>query len=149
METSILNIADSADLVWRNKGRVALSRARYGAIKIVNVLQAGRNVAGCFVCCDAPACCPLCSSICICCDDAEYIKRKRDASKYVLIRENSLEWNEPGVVMKNGSCFGLDPCQYDVQDKVTVLYFDDPMFERITGMVRERGLHMQIGRDVF
>jgi hypothetical protein len=58
------------------------------------------------------------------------IALRKESSKYILIRENSLEWNEPRIVMKNGTCCGIDPCTYDIQDNVKVLYFDDPIFER-------------------
>lgn len=105
------------------------------SIKIVRSLKPGKDSPSCLVWCNAPACCPLCSFF-PCCDDAEYIVMKREASKYVYIRENSLEWNEPGVVMKQGSCFGIDLCIYEVQDHVKVLYFDDPMFTRISDQTR-------------
>jgi len=38
--------------------------------------------------------------------------------------------------MKPGLCCGVDPCEYDVQDNISVLYFDDKMFERITDQTR-------------
>lgn len=38
--------------------------------------------------------------------------------------------------MKNGTCCGLDPCVYDIQDRVRVIYFDDPVLERITDKTR-------------
>ncbi len=39
-------------------------------------------------------------------------------------------------MLQKGSCFGVDPCMFDIQDHVTVLYFDDPMFDRITDQTR-------------
>ena len=97
-----------------NNDRLMLSRSLKSSIKIINQLIPGQHTPGCLVCCSAPVCCPVCS-IFPCFDDAEYIKRKRESSKYVFIRENSIEWNEPKVIMRKGSCLGLDPCQYDVQ----------------------------------
>lgn len=52
----------------------------------------GKPIDGCLICCSAPACCPA-FTICPCCGDAEYIKHRRQASTYIYIRENSLEWN--------------------------------------------------------
>ena len=60
----------------------------------------------------------------------------REASNYVYIREHSLEWNDPRIVLQKGNCFGVDPCLFDIQDHVTVLYYDDPMFDRITDQTR-------------
>lgn len=117
-------------------GRPMLSRASEKSIGVVGNLVPGKNQPGCFVCCSAPSFLPLCSWIIPCCGDAEYIKVRREASKYVYIRENSLEWNEPTVILQRGPCFGIDPCLFEVQDHVTVLYYDDPMFDRITDQTR-------------
>lgn len=38
--------------------------------------------------------------------------------------------------MKHGSCCGVDPCMYEVQDRTHVLYFDNPIFDRITDQTR-------------
>ncbi len=37
-------------------------------------------------------------AVCPCCGDAEYIKSLRKASTYIYIRENSIEWNDPGIL---------------------------------------------------
>lgn len=117
------------------RARRMMSRKSVSAMGILTVLEPGEDVPGCCICCKAPACCPI-FSILPCCDDAEYVVVKREASKYIFIRENSIEWNDPEIVLKNGNCFGLDPCVYDVQDHVKVLFFDDPVFERITDQTR-------------
>ena len=111
-----------------------LGRQSRGAINLTT-LEPGTHKASCVTCLSSPSCCPLCS-ICICCDDSEYIKEKREASKYIYIRENSLEWNEPEIVMKAGSCLGVDPCLYQIHDNVHVVYYDDIMFDRITDQTR-------------
>jgi len=114
-------------------GRGMFSRKEKHNIQL-QMLEPGRDTKSCLVCCSAPACCPACS-FCPCCDDAEYVKNKREASKYIFIRENSLEWNDPEiVVMQSGSC--LDPCLYTIKDRVHTVYFDDVMFERITDQTR-------------
>lgn len=118
-----------------NRGRRMMSRRNQRAINLLMQLNPATETPSCIVCCSAPSCCPLCS-ICPCCMDADYILLKREASKYIYIRENSLEWNAPRVIMKHGTCFGIDPCIYDIQDHVQVLYFDDPMFDRITDQTR-------------
>ena len=38
--------------------------------------------------------------------------------------------------MQPGVCCGVDPCLYDVQDRVHTVYFDDVMFDRITDQTR-------------
>lgn len=118
-----------------NHGRKVMSRQQKDTINIITSLNPGQIIDGCLVCCSAPACCPLCA-LCPCCGDAEYITSKRNASTYIYIRENSVEWNEPSVVMQPGVCCGIDPCLYDVQDHVQVLYFDDVVFDRITDQTR-------------
>jgi hypothetical protein len=112
-----------------------MSRKGKGKIKILQALAPGTATPGCFVCCSAPACCPILSML-PCCNDPEYIHVKRESSKYVFIRENSIEWNMPSVVMKQGSCCGVDPCIYEIQDNIKVLYFDDPTFNRISDQTR-------------
>lgn len=118
-----------------NAGRAIFIRNSDDDIRIKSALVPGSNSSGCFICCSAPTCCPM-LSVLPCFDDAQYVKLKRESSKYVYIRENSIEWNEPSVIMKNGSCLGVDLCHYDIQDHVTVLYFDDPMFDRLSDQTR-------------
>ena len=120
---------------YTNMGRRMMSRKGKGKIRIMTSLSPGQKTPGCLVCCNAPACCPM-ISVCPCCNDSEYIHVKKESSKYIYIRENSIEWNDPSVVMKNGSCCGIDPCLYDIQDNVKVIYFDDPSFSRITDQTR-------------
>eukprot|EP01036_Dinobryon_divergens_P035343 gene35343-45772_t len=98
---------------YKNLSRRVMSRKSLNSINLVGSIKPGA-----------------------CCGDAEYIQVKRLASTYIHIRENSIEWNEPTVVMKPGLCCGVDPCEYDVQDNVSVLYFDDKMFERISDQTR-------------
>ena len=109
----------------RIEGRRMLSRKRNNQIRVLRSLVPGETKSGCCVCCNAPSFCPMCS-MCLCCDDAKYVASKRDASKYIFIRENSIEWNDPEVVWMTGSCLGIDPCLYDVQDRPHVIYYDDP-----------------------
>lgn len=103
-------------------------------INILAILVPGINSSGCCVMCDSPSCLPG-LSIFPCWDDAEYVKIKREASKYVFIRENSIEYNDPVVAFKfshTNCCCCVDPCEYVVDDNITVIYFDDPIFERMT-----------------
>ncbi|KAJ1435573.1 hypothetical protein B484DRAFT_428834 [Ochromonadaceae sp. CCMP2298] len=118
-----------------NRGRRMMSRMDKNTFEIVSSVAPGRTIDGCFVCCAAPACCPL-LAVCPCCGDAEYIKLLRQASTYIHIRENSIEWNDPGLVLKPGLCCGIDPCMYDVSDSINVVYFDDVMFGSITDKTR-------------
>lgn len=75
-------------------------------------------------CCHAPKLIPCCA-ILPCCDEPEYIVWKREISKYILIRENSIEWNEPSCVPASGMCCGISLCWYDITDNVKILYYDD------------------------
>lgn len=120
---------------YRNKHRGILSRCNADSLRIVGTIEPGRLTESCFVCCSTPSCCPCCS-IFPCCGESEYITLLRESSSYIYVRENSLEWNYPDIVMKPGSCFGVDPCLYTVQDNVKVIYFDDLMFDRITDQTR-------------
>ena len=118
---------------YKVTGRGMLSRLQANSWSLSSLVP-GRDTKSCVVCCNAPTCCPMCG-LCPCCDDAEYVKERREASKYIYIRENSLEWNDPEIVLiQSGSC--LDPCMYTVKDRVHVVYFDDPMMDRITDQTR-------------
>jgi hypothetical protein len=116
-------------------GRRMMSRRKANQIRVLHSLETGKHTPHWLACCSAPTCCPMCSLF-PCCTESEYVAVKRQASKYALVRENSIEWNDPDIVMKTGSCFGIDPCQYEIQDRVSVLYYDDPMFDRITDQTR-------------
>jgi len=111
-----------------------MSRSNTNNITVISALKPGVHSASCLVCCNAPSCCALCG-ILPCCNDPEYIILNRESSKYVYIRENSIEWNDPQIIMKHGPLFGVDPCMYDIRDNVKVLYYDDPIFDRITDKV--------------
>jgi len=115
--------------------RRMMSRTVANQQQLVGIVTPGRKTPGCLTCCNAPKFCP-CTAFCPCCDDPEYIVRKREASRYVVLRENSIEWNEPQIIPKTGCCFGMDPCLYDVQDNVKVIYYDDQMFDRVRDSTR-------------
>ena len=62
----------------------------------------------------------------LCCfDHPKRSRNKVNSSKYVYIRENSIEYNTPEIRAVNGPWFGSDCCQQSVKDKVIVIYFDD------------------------
>ena len=67
-------------------GRRMISRKAKGKIRVLSSLQPGTSTAGCFVCCSAPAFCPM-LSICPCCNESDYIHIKKESSKYIYIRE--------------------------------------------------------------
>jgi len=108
-----------------------MSRINTSAITVTMVVPHGVKTYGCCACCYAPAACPGCA-ICPCIKDPEYIIKEMEASKYIYVRENSLEWNSPLKTAKEGDCFGTSCCLFRAQDNVSVLYFDDPMFDSIT-----------------
>lgn len=52
-----------------------------------------------------------------------------DSSRYIYIRENSLEFNNPTMQAARGSCCGASLFKLAVRDNVTVMYFDDEHFD--------------------
>jgi len=161
--------------------RLMMSRANASFITVTNVVPHGHKTYGCCACCYAPEICPGCSVL-PCIRDPKYIVKEMEASKYIYIRENSLEWNAPIMIQKEvstgigimnqhrrlkqketnpdcgrsptnisyttvcflpffiplcpialqGNCFGSSCCYFRAQDNVNVIYFDDPMFDRIS-----------------
>jgi hypothetical protein len=124
----------TAQIISHEYERNILHLTHEKSISIESILESGQNDDGCFVCCSAPACLPL-LGILPCFRNPEYIISQHESSKYVYIRENSLEWNTPNIVLSGGSCCGIDPCMYTVRDNVHVLYFDDPVFDHISDQV--------------
>eukprot|EP00622_Pseudochattonella_farcimen_P007552 FR743564.1.p1 GENE.FR743564.1~~FR743564.1.p1 ORF type:complete len:211 (+),score=1.21 FR743564.1:128-760(+) len=88
-------------------------------------------------CCHAPAYCPCCG-IFPCCMEPKYIFDKREASKYIVVREHSLEWNNPAMITAPGPVYtcGMSCCLYDIQDQVKVAFFDDPLLRRVSNSTR-------------
>jgi len=136
MAVSVISYGGGAGTRHKVEGRAMLSREDAGLIKVRAILEPGSHTPSVLVCCSTPSCCPMFAGLCPCCDDADYVREKREASKYVLLRENSLEWNNPIVAMSNGSCFGVDPCLFVVKDSVHVVYFDDLVFATISDKTR-------------
>jgi hypothetical protein len=119
--------------------RLMISRANANAIQITDTIQHGVKTYGMCACCYAPSMCPCLASL-VCVRDPEYIVKELDASKYIYVRENSLEWNAPTVIHKEGTggcdcgncdCCGFNFCFYRASDSIKVLYFDDPNFDRL------------------
>lgn len=108
--------------------RLMLSLTSANKILITNTIVPGTREAGCLgPCCNSPDDCPLCAWIFPCgFDYPEYAIRKINASKYVRVRENSIEWNKPTV--RFAHCCKKD---LEVMDNVHVLYFDDSQFADI------------------
>lgn len=121
---------------FRNPGRPIMSRHDQAHVDILVSLKPGQKTDGCLVCCNAPACCPLCSSVCPCCGESEYVIKHRAASTYIHLREHSLEWNEPNVILQPGICCGVDPCLFKANDHVNVLYYDDDMLQNVSDQTR-------------
>ena len=116
---------------WIVTDRLMMSRIQTSGITVTMVVPHGVKSYGCCACCYAPSSCPGCSVL-PCVKDPEYIVKEMEASKYIYVRENSLEWNAPIKSPKEGNCFGTSCCTFRAQDAVSVLYFDDPIFDRIT-----------------
>jgi len=115
--------------------RVIMNRASPDTVAIVQHLPPGQDKGPCYQCCYAPSFCPCCV-ICPCCNDPEYIVRASEDSKYIFLKETSIEWNDPNISFKDGSCCGIDPCHYRIQDNVHVVYYDDPLLTKIDDKTR-------------
>ncbi|GMI36650.1 hypothetical protein TrRE_jg3980 [Triparma retinervis] len=115
--------------------RVMMSRINASAITVTEIIPHGVTSYGCCACCYAPDSCPGCA-VCPCIKDPKYIVKEMEASKYIYVRENSIEWNQPVKISKEGDCCGVSCCLFRAQDQISVLYFDDPLFDNITDKSR-------------
>mmetsp|Transcript_19450 Transcript_19450/g.29972 ORF Transcript_19450/g.29972 Transcript_19450/m.29972 type:complete len:224 (+) Transcript_19450:131-802(+) len=115
--------------------RPMLSRARNDSIKIFHTIEPGEDEPSCLQCCNAPDQCPA-LSLFPCCGYPSYIVQEMAASRYIYVRENSLEWNDPWFQAANGDCCGTACCELAVTDHVRVLYYDDMMFDDIRARKR-------------
>jgi hypothetical protein len=115
--------------------RIMLSRAHANTITITHVIQPGTKTFPFYAGCYSPEAMPCCA-ILPCCMDPKYIVKEVETSKYIYVRENSIEWNSPKKVTKEGNCCGDSLCLYRAQDDIKVLYFDDPMFNNINNRTR-------------
>mmetsp|Transcript_12033 Transcript_12033/g.17103 ORF Transcript_12033/g.17103 Transcript_12033/m.17103 type:complete len:216 (-) Transcript_12033:706-1353(-) len=110
--------------------RRMLSRVSGDGVRITHTIQPGSREKGVLTCFHAPDNCPYLASF-PCIDWPSYIVSTFNASHYIHVRENSLEWNTPRMQMARGDCCGCSPCQLAVRDDVTVLYFDDIHFNDV------------------
>jgi hypothetical protein len=113
------------------ENRRMLSRVMADRIRITHIIEPGRRETGCCTCFYAPDSCPALSCL-PCFDLPSYIVSQVNASKYILVREHSVEWNNPQVQSSKGNCCGASCCSLSVMDEVTVLYFDDIYFDHGT-----------------
>eukprot|EP00968_Pinguiococcus_pyrenoidosus_P008325 scaffold585_cov237-Pinguiococcus_pyrenoidosus.AAC.9 len=116
--------------------RVMMNKAEQHSIRVVEELQPGEHEVGncqCFSCVPLCACCLVLP----CCVIPESIAGQLRDSRYIYVKETSIEWNDPrAVCLEGGFLCGIDPCNYRVQDDVTVLYYDDPLLNEITDQTR-------------
>lgn len=113
---------------------ILLSLKNKDFISIEQSLESGQNSDGCLVCCSAPSCLPL-LGVFPCFRNPDYIIAKHESSKYVYLREHSIEWNNPEIILADGNCCGVDPCLYTIRDNVQVIYFDDPILNHVSDQV--------------
>jgi hypothetical protein len=121
--------------------RLMLSRTAADRVHITHTIEPGNREQGCLTCCFSPDYCPYCvhfgcGGICTTnsgcgCDYPEYAVNQLNASLYVNVRENSVEWNEPSLRYKR-CCSN----RMEVMDGVSVVYFDDSQFGEIRTRAR-------------
>mmetsp|Transcript_22428 Transcript_22428/g.66489 ORF Transcript_22428/g.66489 Transcript_22428/m.66489 type:complete len:146 (-) Transcript_22428:623-1060(-) len=115
--------------------RRMLSRVKGGGIKITHTIEPGERTSGCLTCCYAPDGCPMLACL-PCVDLPEYIVNAMKASRYIYVRENSLEWNNPWMQPAKGRCCGHSCCHRVVMDDITVMHFDDVHFDDVRNDTR-------------
>lgn len=104
-------------------------------VRLLHIITPGIRVKGCCKCCHAPDYCPI-LSYCCCFDYPAYVVNKVNSSRYIYVRENSLEWNNPLIQQDKGTCCGVSCCDLAVLDDVSVLYFDDLYFDSVKNGTR-------------
>ena len=115
--------------------RRMLSRASGDRVRITHTIEPGRRTPGCLTCCYAPeSCSPLRCLPCFA--PPEDVVNQMSSSRYIYVRENSLEWNNPSMQPARGRCCGRTCCRLSVVDDVTVLYFDDMNFDGVRNGTR-------------
>ncbi|CAM9667294.1 unnamed protein product, partial [Ectocarpus sp. 8 AP-2014] len=106
------------------------------------------GVGACCGLCRAPPQLPCLAWVFPCCAYPEELEQARRESSYLVIRDTSVEFNNPKVVMGsrpsvarvasadsahgNGQYSGACGCTFHVRDDARVLYFDDPALEDMT-----------------
>lgn len=123
-------MADVEDIPFIVEDRRMLSRVAGDRIKITHTIEPGQREPGCIVCCHAPDNCPMLAWLC-CYDYPAYILTEMTASRYIFVRENGLEWNNPSTQPAKGDFCGQSCEELSVMDNVTVLYFDDIHFDHV------------------
>jgi len=73
------------------ENRIMMSLSDGSHIKIIQKVNPGKSTFGCLKCCHAPSAC-WCCSLLPCCKLPEDVLNKMEGSKYIYIRENSIEW---------------------------------------------------------
>jgi len=64
------------------------------------------------------------------------IVNEMNASRYIYVRENGIEWNSPSMQPAKGTCCGQSCTELAVMDNITVLYFDDINFDDVRNDTR-------------
>ncbi|KAK1732559.1 hypothetical protein QTG54_016771 [Skeletonema marinoi] len=124
--------------------RPMISRSSGDRVKILHLIQPGKEETGCLTCFYAPPSFPaIISHLLPCIDYPEYILREVHSSQYIYIRENSIEVNQPTIqparsesVLGNVLCCGHSSTDLIVLDQVTVIYYDDLIMDEIRNDTR-------------
>lgn len=114
----------------------------YSQVKITHTLEPGKDETGCLTCFYSPTEYPILAK-CPCYDYPEYIVNEMSSSRYIYIRENSIEYNSPSLQPAKSTthistvlCCGNSPTELVVRDRITVLYFDDIIFDSVRNDTR-------------
>jgi hypothetical protein len=113
-------------------------------VKILNLIQPGKEETGCLTCFYAPPHYPaIISHITPCIDYPEYILREVRASQYIYIRENSIEYNSPSIQPARSNnftqdilCCGNSSTDLVVLDHISVIYYDDILMDEVRNDTR-------------
>ncbi|KAL7441032.1 hypothetical protein ACHAXH_004939 [Discostella pseudostelligera] len=131
------NVMTNGSKPYIVEDRTMVSRSCGDRIKITHSIEPGREETGCLTCFYAPPEYPILAQ-CPCFDYPEYIVNEIKASRYIYIRENSIEYNQPTLQPAKSEtplsatfCCGRSPSSLAVRDRVITLYYDDLLMDNI------------------
>ncbi|KAL3822279.1 hypothetical protein ACHAXA_005912 [Cyclostephanos tholiformis] len=122
--------------------RPMISRSSGDRVKITHTIEPGKDETGCLTCFYSPPDYPILAK-CPCYDYPEYIVNEINSSRYIYIRENSIEYNQPTLqpakaenALATVLCCGNSPTSLIVRDQISTIYFDDILMDGVRNDTR-------------
>lgn len=133
---AVANIDTLGSKPYIVEDRPMISRSSGDRVKITHTIEPGKEETGCVTCFYAPPEYPVLAACCPCFDYPEYIVNEMKASRYIYVRENGVEWNNPTMQPAKGPWCGRSLTDLRVRDDVRVMYFDDVRFDSVRNDTR-------------